>query len=107
LAVDNADGSPGEQRVAESRRHARRQIDLDPVPLEEINQRRQPPVAAKARAVIFRLARREAVDRPAARPSCDLAVRAGGEIRRGDADLYRPDIGDGCSKPPRSSSRRN
>ncbi len=38
LPVDNADGAPSKHRVAKSRRHARRQIDIDLVPLEEIDQ---------------------------------------------------------------------
>ena len=76
LPVDDADGAPSEHRVAKSCRHARRQIDIAPVPFEEIDQRRQGPVAAKARAVIFRLPRREAVHRPTAGPRCDDTMLA-------------------------------
>src|SRR5579871_270169 len=78
---------PGEHRVADSRRHARRNGDLDSVLLEEIDQRRQGAVTAETRTVIFWLAGREAVDGPAARAGC--------EIPRGNSDFDGPDVCDG------------
>ncbi len=60
LLIDDTDGASAEHSVVKSRRHVRRDFDFDPAPLEEIDQRRQGPVAAQARAVIFR--------RPVGRP---------------------------------------
>lgn len=47
--IENSDRTPCEQRIAKSRRHSQRQIDLDPVPFKEIDQRRQGTVPAQQR----------------------------------------------------------
>src|SRR6185437_4529342 len=76
LPVDDADAAENEHGVAKSRGHTRRQFDTNLVPLEEIGQPRQRPVAAKARPAILRLARRQTVNCPTARAGCDLALWA-------------------------------